>query len=244
MHQTLMSLHQLAAEVNSWLDCAKAAEGQACASRISAGKTLAEAKDRVRAGEPGHRSWAKWARENVKVSYRDVNNCTALARSPDPVGALMAERAVARKVMALSWAKAVQTFEPRPDGGQTFDEPKPPTLPLDGAALTLGRLKRDALSLSTKDRIELTEWLTSHTEVQRDRYGNVLDPLPVRLKRVMHRLRKNRRPGNFGLQVGSLVGADEFGDGLRELEEIVSELSQPSASERPSIWDSALPIED
>ena len=164
MNHTLMSLHQLATEVNAWLDCAKAAEGQACASRISAGKTLAEAKDRVRAGEPGHRSWAKWARENVKVSYRDVNNCTALARSPDPMGALMAERAVARKVMALSRANAAQTFEPRPDVGQTFDQPELPTTPLNGAALALGRLKRDVLSLSTKDRIELTEWLTSRTE--------------------------------------------------------------------------------
>jgi hypothetical protein len=156
----------------------------------------------------------------------------------------MAERAVARKVMALSRAKATQTFEPRPDVGQTFHQPKLPTPPLNGAALTLGRLKRDALSLSTTDRIELTEWLTSHTEVQRDRYGNVVDPLPVRLKRVLHRLSKNRRPGNFGLQVGSLAGADEFGGGLRELEEIVSELSQPSASGRPSMWNSALPIED
>src|SRR5215510_3814533 len=146
MNQPLMTLHQLAIEVNAWLDCAAAAEGQACASRISAGKTLAEAKDRVRAGEPGYSSWAKWVRENVKVSYRDVNNCTALAKSPDPNGALMAERAVGRKVMALSRAKAAQTVEPRPEVGQTFDQPIPPP-PLNSAVITLGRLKRDALSL-------------------------------------------------------------------------------------------------
>src|SRR5262249_59713738 len=99
--------------------------------------------------------------------------------------------------------------------------------------VAVGRLERDALLLSTNDRTELTEWLMSHTDVQRDRYGNVLDPLPVRLKRVLHRLKKSRRPVNFGQLAGSLAGADEFDDGLRELEEIVNELRQSySASGR------------
>ena len=67
MNQTLMTLNQLAAEVNAWLDCAKVAEDQVRASEISAGNILAEAKEQVRAGEAGRISWAKWARENLKV---------------------------------------------------------------------------------------------------------------------------------------------------------------------------------
>jgi hypothetical protein len=162
VNQTLRTLDQLATEVNAWLDCAKAAEDQACASRISAGKMLAEAKDRVHTGEPGHKSWSRWIRQRIKVPYRDVNNCIATARAPDAIVAGTIARPISRKVPA----------------------------PLGERAL-LGRLKRETLSLSAKERIELTEWLTAGSEVQRDRFGNVLDPLPVRLKRVLHRLRKH-----------------------------------------------------
>ncbi len=79
MSESLIPLEQLATEANVWLDRAKVAEDLARDLRISAGEILAEAKDRVRAGEPGHTNWARWVRENIKHSYRDANKCIAIA---------------------------------------------------------------------------------------------------------------------------------------------------------------------
>lgn len=78
MSESLIPLEQLATEANVWLDRAKVAEG-ARDLWISAGKKLVEARDRVRAGEPGHTNWTRWVRENIKHSYRDANKCIAIA---------------------------------------------------------------------------------------------------------------------------------------------------------------------
>jgi hypothetical protein len=32
----------------------------------------------VRAGEPGHKNWVRWVRENIKHPYRDANKCIAI----------------------------------------------------------------------------------------------------------------------------------------------------------------------
>src|SRR6266853_1559809 len=76
---TDLPLEQVATKANAWLDRAKVAEDRARDLRILAGEILAEAKDRVRAGEPGHTNWARWVRENIKHSYRDANRCIAIA---------------------------------------------------------------------------------------------------------------------------------------------------------------------
>jgi hypothetical protein len=177
------SLEQLATEANARLDRAKVAEDRAKDLRISAGQILAEAKDRVRAGEPGHTNWAKWVRENIKHSYRDANKCIAIARSPDPNAALAAERETARVSMALSRAKMGQTFAP-PSASSVATE----------RTVTLETVKEDVLRLRPQDREILVGWLlTLGNGVQRDQCGNVLDPLVIRLRRVLHRLRKGSR---------------------------------------------------
>jgi hypothetical protein len=79
MSESLIPLEQLAAEANVWLDRAKAAEG-ARVLWISAGKRLAEAKDRVCAGELDDANWPRWVRENIKHPYRDARKSIAIAR--------------------------------------------------------------------------------------------------------------------------------------------------------------------
>ena len=76
--ESLIPLEQLATEANFWLDRAKLAKDRARDLRVSAGEILAEAKDRVGRGEPGHENWARWVRENIKHSYREANRCIAL----------------------------------------------------------------------------------------------------------------------------------------------------------------------
>jgi hypothetical protein len=229
MSTALIPLRNLASEANAWLECAQVADDRAHDARLAAGKVLAKARERVRAGEPGHRNWAKWVRENIKHSYRYANKCIALARAPDPRAALSAERENVRRSMALSRSKV----------GPTLDPPAPSAAPV-ARIITIATVKRDILSLSAADRTAVAEWFSSHAEVQRDRHGNVLDPLPVRLKRVLHRLRKkgNRWSENFGLDVAQRARGDDYDDSLRELEQIVTELDNPWS---PSRQDDAVP---
>jgi hypothetical protein len=234
MDRTGTLLPNLAAAANSWLDCAKVADDRARHARVSAGKVLAEAKERVRAGEPGHTNWAKWVRENVTHSYRDVNKCIALAKSPNPEAALIE---LVRQGMVRSRSKAGQTFDCA-GASAVLVMPAP-------QSVTVEAVKRDIRMLSAADRIDVAEWLMSQNEVQRDRLGNVVDPLPVRLKRVLHRLKKKGQPrtGNFG-QIIDQRNDSDLVDGLLELEQIVSELSYSWSSSllenRPilfSYWD-------
>jgi hypothetical protein len=189
MLANLTPLQQLAREANARLDRAKVAEGRARDLRISAGEVLAQAKDRVRAGEPGHTNWARWVRENIKHSYRDANKCIAIAQSSDPKAALEAERATARVGMASSRARVGQTFDPGTE--------KPSTVAIlpGERAVTIETVKQDILLLSTGDRDALAAWLAPRNEVRRDGYGNVLDPLAVRLKRALYRLKDRREHG-------------------------------------------------
>ena len=183
MSENLIPLQQIAREANARLDRARVAEDRARDLRISAGELLAQAKDRVRAGEPGHTNWARWVRENIKHSYRDANKCIAIARSPDPKAALNAEHTAARIGMAFSRGRVGQTFDPSTNKPAAIA-----TLPAV-REVTFDTVKRDILLLSTEDRDALAGWLTPRIEIQRDGYGNVLEPLAVRLKRVLYRLK-------------------------------------------------------
>jgi hypothetical protein len=248
------TLETLASEADALLDRARnrhwlsaaLREGHARDFRIAAGQILAQANDRVRAGEPGHRNWARWVRENIKHSYRDANACIALARSRDP--------------STLAGSSEV-----------TADDPIGTAVP---PVVTIYTIQREILLLNAKDRSSLIEWLAPHNEVQRDQYGSVQDPLPIRLKRVLHRLRNGRRssPGRelanqeqliydevnsiallilnekyydrmINLQfmissfVSDLMGRSSFSEidenyanGLRELEIIVIEFDRQSAA--------------
>lgn len=149
--ERLIPLKQLAAEANVWLDRAKAAKDRARDLRISAGEILAEAKDRVQLGEPGHSNWARWVRDNIKHSYRDANNCIALTNR----------------------ATAVATCVTIPESPFKVD-----------------RLKRDIQRLSLQDQAALADWLILNNKVQYDRFGNALDTLAARLRRILFRLTK------------------------------------------------------
>jgi len=235
MSESLIPLEQLATEANVWLDRAKVAEDLARDLRISAGEILAEAKDRVRAGEPGHTNWARWVRENINHFYRDANKCIAIAH----------------RAMAVATCIAIA-----------------------GSPVTIDTVKRDIQLLSDKDRAALAEWLIPDNEDQRDRYGIVIDPLAVRLRRVLHRMTEeiNRKSSkreqhiynelsllarsqfsvynqsriiNLQFLVSQLVcdltdgslsqsmfskSGDIYQNGLRELKAIVTELSVPVIS--------------
>ncbi len=75
----------VAGQINAQLDSADKYQGKADEHRISAGLLLMSAKERVRAGEPGHTNWRRWVEANIERSYRDANRCIALAKTPDPV---------------------------------------------------------------------------------------------------------------------------------------------------------------
>jgi hypothetical protein len=70
--------------------------------RITAGKKLLEAQDRVQRGEAGSVTWTAWVKTNIRRSMRDVQKCMALARSDNPQAALENERAARREGMARS----------------------------------------------------------------------------------------------------------------------------------------------
>jgi len=64
--------------------------------RITAGKKLLEAQERVQRGEAGPITWTAWVKTNIDRSMRDVQKCMALARSDDPKRALEHERTARR----------------------------------------------------------------------------------------------------------------------------------------------------
>jgi hypothetical protein len=67
--------------------------------RVTAGKHLIEAQQRVRAGEAGEVTWEQWLSKNIKRSLRDCRKCMALVRGKDPEAAAAEERTKARARM-------------------------------------------------------------------------------------------------------------------------------------------------
>ena len=184
MSEILLPLERLAIEANARLDHSNGA-GDRVRERIAAGEILAEAKDRVLRGEPGYANWPRWVRENLKRSYRDANKCIAIAR----------ETALLKQGGPRPMPSAVLKAGGQASVDQTSDLPAPPVaLPASVAtAVTIETVKRDISSLSSEDRDVLVKWLMPDNEVQRDRHGNVLDPLPIRLRRVLYRLKKTNK---------------------------------------------------
>lgn len=88
----LVPLDTLAGEIRACLSKAEQYAGKADEFRISAGIKLADAKDRVRAGEDGAPDWAGWCAVNLKRTHRYANKLIAFARAPDPVAAVEKER--------------------------------------------------------------------------------------------------------------------------------------------------------
>jgi hypothetical protein len=77
--------------------------------RITAGKKLLEAQERVQRGEAGAVTWTAWVKANIHRSMRDVQKCMALAKSDDPKHALEHERA-ARRVGAARTSRLVSAL--------------------------------------------------------------------------------------------------------------------------------------
>jgi hypothetical protein len=105
-------LDDLAHTINTCLDKAET-------YRVRAGIHLAEARERIAAGELGDGlTWREWCATNIKRSMRDVNRCLALANAPDPEAAVAKERANAREGMAV-----VRAASPRHGAARTNVSP-------------------------------------------------------------------------------------------------------------------------
>jgi hypothetical protein len=102
------SLEMLSREINVRLEKAKqyrkaASEKanpdrqRALDHRISAGKLLIEARDKIKSGECGNISFAEWLRENVQRSKTDCYRVMKIAGDDDPETALELERKATRE---------------------------------------------------------------------------------------------------------------------------------------------------
>lgn len=100
-------LQELATEINSAFSAADS-------SRLLAGQLLLEARREFDATKAEGDSWRAWCAGNVKRSYRDVKRVMGLARAPDPVAAVAAERAASRASAAASRAKGTCVCPPEP----------------------------------------------------------------------------------------------------------------------------------
>ena len=91
----------VAGQIDARFEKADKYQGKADEHRISAGLLLMSAKERVRAGEPGHTNWRRWVEANIERSYRDANRCIALVKTPDPVTAHQAYKKKDREAKSL-----------------------------------------------------------------------------------------------------------------------------------------------
>lgn len=73
--------------------------------RIAAGRILAECKERVLAGEPGHTHWGRWCADNLTRGRKDADKCIKLFKAPDPAKAAEEARAKDRERKAKSRKK-------------------------------------------------------------------------------------------------------------------------------------------
>ena len=115
--------------------------------RITAAKLLAEARERVEAGEAGDIRWEIWCRKHIERSPRDVRRLLALLRSDDPTAKLAQDRQAARDGMARLRRRtnvSPATAEP-PETDNDEDDP-------------LAAAIRAVKGLSTEDRADFDHW--------------------------------------------------------------------------------------
>ena len=91
------TLASLAAEINAEFTNTES-------SRLRTGRLLLQAREVFDADKAPGDSWRAWCATNIQRSYRDCKRVMALARSPNPVAAVQAERDKASKGMARTRA--------------------------------------------------------------------------------------------------------------------------------------------
>jgi len=230
MSESLIPLEQLAAEANVWLDRAKAAEG-ARVLWISAGKRLAEAKDRVCAGELGDTNWARWVRENIKHPYRDASKCIAIAhramkmkRCVAIAGSSVTIDTVKRDIQLLSDKDRAALAEWLMPDNQ--DQRVRHGLVLDPALAV--RLNRILSRLEVKGKPSKHERhiynelsLLARSEISDYRHSRIIN-----LQFAVSQLVSDLTGGKLS-QSASSEGPESHQDDLGELKAIVTELSAP-----------------
>ena len=158
-------LETIAHEINIRLQRAAQADDH----RISAGKLLIEARERVEAGEAGDITWSDWVKQHIDRSPGDVRKVMALARAGDPEAARGKEKETAKKAMALlRHERANVSAVPRPCAGE------PAADPLDELLVQWRRLSSSKrgellrqlwLALPTTEQSEFLSWLAPGAKV-------------------------------------------------------------------------------
>lgn len=101
----LTPLPALADQINACFKSADKAELKASDKRITAGRLLVAARDRIERGEAGEITFREWCKAQVQRSWPDIRKCIKLAESDDPEAARDAEKAKARAAMKKLRAK-------------------------------------------------------------------------------------------------------------------------------------------
>jgi hypothetical protein len=231
MSESLIPLDQLATEANVWLGRAKIAEGERDLW-ISAGKSLAKARDRVRAGEPGHTNWARWVRENIKHSYDDANRCIAIAHrvmmmkrciaiagSPVPIDTVKRDIQLLndKDRAALAEWLMPDNEDQRVRYGVVLDPPLVFRL-----SRILSRLEAVKRNLSKHERHIYNELSLLARSQSSDYHHSRI----INLQFAVSQLVSDLTGGSLN-QPTSSEGRERYQDDLRELKAIVTELSAP-----------------
>lgn len=87
-----LSLNMLARTITECFNKSEQARDKANNWRVTAGKHLIEARQRVEGGEAGKIRWQTWCKTNVKRSLGDIRKVLALAGASDPDEAARKQR--------------------------------------------------------------------------------------------------------------------------------------------------------
>jgi hypothetical protein len=125
-HDAADTLPVVAGKINAFLDKADQASKKFSEYRISAGRLLIEARQRVDAGEAGDTvTWTQWLSDNVDRSERDCRRVMRLAGADDPHAALAKEREANRAQRA---ERREADIAMSGDDGQPADQNATPSL--------------------------------------------------------------------------------------------------------------------
>lgn len=142
--------------------------------RITAGRLLVEAKERVERGEAGEDvTWSRWCSANVKRSDREIRRLLAIGRSGDPEAEAERQRQAAREGMQRTRAERTNvspadTVAEVVDPTDETPEPAPATEPIVDPSENMGPVQQSFLDqikeaiaecMSTEDQEDLLFWL-------------------------------------------------------------------------------------